>query len=210
FREAAMSRLGRLGIVSSTVLALAISALALKVGDPAPGFSAVANHGKMQKLAEYKGKYVVLEWHNQGCPYTRKHYESGNMQRLQKKWTDQGVVWFTVISSGPGTQGFVTPSQENEYLEKMHASPTAVLMDITGTLGHLYDAKTTPEMYVISPNGTLIYQGAIDDQPTTDEKDIAGAKNYVDAALSEAMGNKPVTVAATRPYGCSVKYKSNF
>ncbi|HWG49617.1 MAG TPA: redoxin domain-containing protein [Candidatus Acidoferrales bacterium] len=205
-----MSRLGRLGIVSSTVLALAISALAVKVGDPAPGFSAVDNHGKMQKLAEYKGKYVVLEWHNQGCPYTRKHYESGNMQRLQKKWTDQGVVWFTVISSGPGTQGFVTPSQENEYLEKMHASPTAVLMDITGTLGHLYDAKTTPEMYVISPNGTLIYQGAIDDQPTTDEKDIAGAKNYVDAALSEAMGNKPVTVAATRPYGCSVKYKSNF
>jgi peroxiredoxin len=205
-----MSRLGRLGIVSSTVLALAISALAVKVGDPAPGFSAVDNHGKMQKLAEYKGKYVVLEWHNQGCPYTRKHYESGNMQRLQKKWTDQGVVWFTVISSGPGTQGFVTPSQENEYLEKMHASPTAVLMDITGTLGHLYDAKTTPEMYVISPNGTLIYQGAIDDQPTTDEKDIAGAKNYVDAALSEAMGNKPVTVAATRPYGCSVKYKSKF
>jgi hypothetical protein len=205
-----MSRLAGFGITVATFLALAISAFAVKVGDPAPGFGAVDNHGKMQRLAEYKGKYVVLEWHNQGCPYTRKHYESGNVQRLQKKWTDQGVVWFTVISSGPGTQGFVTPSQENEYLEKMHASPTAVLMDITGTLGRLYDAKTTPEMYVISPKGTLIYQGAIDDQPTTDEKGIAGAKNYVDAALTEAMGNKPVTVAATRPYGCSVKYKSKF
>ena len=205
-----MSRPARFGILFSTVLVLAIAAMAVKVGDPAPGFSAVDNHGKVQKLADYKGKYVVLEWHNQGCPYTRKHYESGNMQRLQKKWTDQGVIWFTVISSGPGTQGFVTPSQENDYLEKMHAAPTAVLMYMTGTLGHLYDAKTTPEMYVISPSATLIYQGAIDDQPTTDEKDIAGAKNYVDAALTEAMGNKPVTVAATRPYGCSVKYKSKF
>lgn len=205
-----MNRLARFGIVSSTVLILAASAMAVKVGDPAPGFSAVDNHGKMQKLADYKGKYVVLEWHNQGCPYTRKHYDSGNMQRLQKKWMDQGVIWFTVISSAPGTQGFVTPTQENEYLEKMHASPTAVLMDVTGTLGHLYDAKTTPDMYIIAPDGTLIYEGAIDDQPTTDLKDIAGAKNYVDAALTEAMGKKPVTVAATRPYGCSVKYKSKF
>src|ERR1051325_4531520 len=151
---------------AALVLALVASAFAVKIGEPAPGFTGVDSNGKQQSLSAYKGKYVVLEWHNQGCPYTRKHYESGNMQRLQKKWTDQGVVWFTVISSGPGTQGFVTPSQENEYLEKMHASPTAVLMDITGTLGHLYDAKTTPEMFVISPSGTLIYEGAIDDQPT--------------------------------------------
>jgi peroxiredoxin len=205
-----MSRPARLGILSGTILIFAISALAVKVGDPAPGFSAIDNHGKTQKLADYKGKYVVLEWHNQGCPYTRKHYESGNMQRLQKKWTDQGVIWFTVISSAPGTQGFVTPTQENEYLEKMHAVPTAVLMDVTGTLGRLYDAKTTPDMYVIGPDGTLIYEGAIDDQPTTDQKDIAGAKNYVDAALTEAMQKKSVTVAATRPYGCSVKYKNKF
>lgn len=129
------------------------------------------------------------------------------MQQLQKKWTDKGVVWFTVISSGPGTQGFVTPTQEDEYLQKMHASPTAVLMDVTGTLGHLYDAKTTPEMYVIAPDGTLIYEGAIDDRPTTDQRDIPGATNYVDAALSDAMASKPVADAATRPYGCSVKYK---
>jgi peroxiredoxin len=199
--------LSRIAILFSAIVFLITTALAVKVGDPAPGFTAIDSHGKPQKLSDYKGKYVVLEWHNQGCPYTRKHYESGNMQQLQKKWTDKGVVWFTVISSGPGMQGFVTPTQEDEYLQKMHASPTAVLMDVTGTLGHLYDAKTTPEMFVISPDGTVVYEGAIDDHPTTDQKDIAGAKNYVDAALSEAMASKPVAEAATRPYGCSVKYK---
>ena len=199
--------LSRIAILFSAIVFLITTALAVKVGDPAPGFTAIDSHGKPQKLSDYKGKYVVLEWHNQGCPYTRKHYESGNMQQLQKKWTDKGVVWLTVISSGPGMQGFVTPTQEDEYLQKMHASPTAVLMDVTGTLGHLYDAKTTPEMFVISPDGTVVYEGAIDDHPTTDQKDIAGAKNYVDAALSEAMASKPVTEAATRPYGCSVKYK---
>lgn len=199
--------LSRIAILFSAIVFLITTALAVKVGDPAPGFTAIDSHGKPQKLSDYKGKYVVLEWHNQGCPYTRKHYESGNMQQLQKKWTDKGVVWFTVISSGPGMQGFVTPTQEDEYLQKMHASPTAVLMDVTGTLGHLYDAKTTPEMFVISPDGTVVYEGAIDDRPTTDQKDIAGAKNYVDAALSEAMASRPVTEAATRPYGCSVKYK---
>lgn len=199
--------LSRIAILFSAIVFLITTALAVKVGDPAPGFSAIDSHGKPQKLSDYKGKYVVLEWHNQGCPYTRKHYESGNMQQLQKKWTDKGVVWLTVISSGPGMQGFVTPTQEDEYLQKMHASPTAVLMDVTGTLGHLYDAKTTPEMFVISPDGTVVYEGAIDDHPTTDQKDIAGAKNYVDAALSEAMASKPVAEAATRPYGCSVKYK---
>ena len=199
--------LSRIAILFSAIVFLITTALAVKVGDPAPGFTAIDSHGKPQKLSDYKGKYVVLEWHNQGCPYTRKHYESGNMQQLQKKWTDKGVVWFTVISSGPGMQGFVTPTQEDEYLQKMHASPTAVLMDVTGTLGHLYDAKTTPQMFVISPDGTVVYEGAIDDHPTTDQKDIAGAKNYVDAALSEAMASKPVAEAATRPYGCSVKYK---
>lgn len=191
---------------SITVLVLLTAALAVKIGEPAPGFDAVDSHSKTRKLSDYKGKYVVLEWHNQGCPYTKKHYLSGNMQRLQKEWTQKGVAWLTVISSGPGKQGFVTPAQENEYVEKMHASPTAVLMDPAGTLGRLYDAKTTPQMFVIDPGGTLIYQGAIDDKPTSDQSDIAGAKNYVTAALTEAMAGKPVTEAATRPYGCSVKY----
>ena len=189
------------------VLALIASAFAVKVGDPAPGFTAVDSNGKQQRLSDYKGKFVVLEWHNQGCPYTKKHYESGNMQRLQKEWTEKGVVWLTVISSAPGTQGFVTPSQENDYLKTMKATPTAVLMDPGGSLGHLYAAKTTPHMFVIDPNGMLVYNGAIDDHPTSDQGDIPNSKNYVSMALEQAMGGKPVADAATRPYGCSVKYK---
>jgi thioredoxin-related protein len=194
-------------LCAGLVLALMATAFAVKVGDPAPGFSATDSNGKQQRLADYKGKYVVLEWHNQGCPYTRKHYESGNMQRLQKEWTGKGVVWLTVISSAPGTQGFVTPTQENEYLKTMKAEPTAVLMDPGGSLGHLYAAKTTPHMFIIDPSGNLIYNGAIDDHPTSDQSDIASSKNYVSTALQEAMNGKPVTEAATRPYGCSVKYK---
>jgi hypothetical protein len=189
------------------LLALIASAFAVKVGDPAPGFTAVDSNGKQQRLSDYKGKFVVLEWHNQGCPYTKKHYETGNMQRLQKEWTEKGVVWLTVISSAPGTQGFVTPSQENDYLKTMKASPTAVLMDPGGSLGHLYAAKTTPHMFVIDPNGMLVYNGAIDDHPTSDQGDIPNSKNYVSMALEQAMGGKPVAEAATRPYGCSVKYK---
>jgi peroxiredoxin len=188
-------------------LALVAAALAAKVGEPAPNFTAVDSNGKSQTLNAYKGKYVVLEWHNQGCPYTRKHYESGNMQRLQKEWTAKGVVWFTVISSAPGTQGYVTPTQENQYLKQMNAMPTAVLMDPGGTLGHLYAAKTTPHMYIIDPSGVLIYNGAIDDHPTSDAADIASSKNYVSNALTEALTGKPVSDPATQPYGCSVKYQ---
>ncbi len=176
------------------------------VGSPAPAFTATDSHGQAHTLDQYRGKYVVLEWHNQGCPYTHKHYISGNMQALQKEWTAKGVVWFTVISSAPGKQGYVTDSEENAYLAEMHADPTAVLMDPEGKLGRLYDAKTTPEMYVIDPQGKLIYEGAIDDHPTPDVSDIKGADNYLNDALSEAMAGKPVAHAYTRPYGCSVKY----
>jgi peroxiredoxin len=189
------------------LMALMASAFAVKIGDPAPGFTAVDSNGKQRSLADYKGKFVVLEWHNQGCPYTKKHYDSGNMQHLQKEWTDKGVVWLTVISSAPGTQGFVTPAQENDYVKTMSAAPSAVLMDPGGTLGHLYAAKTTPHMFIIDPAGTLIYNGAIDDHATSDKSDIPNSKNYVSAALGEAMSGKPVTDSATRPYGCSVKYK---
>jgi peroxiredoxin len=176
------------------------------VGSPAPNFTATDSHGQTHSLSEYRGKYVVLEWHNQGCPYTRKHYVSGNMQSLQKEWTAKGVVWFTVISSAPGQQGYVTDAEENAYLEQMHAAPTAVLMDPEGKLGHLFSAKTTPEMYVIDPEGKLIYEGAIDDRPTPDVSDIKGADNYLNDALMEAMAGKPVAHAYTRSYGCSVKY----
>jgi peroxiredoxin len=176
------------------------------VGSPAPSFTATDSHGQSHSLDQYRGKYVVLEWHNQGCPYTRKHYVSGNMQSLQKEWTAKGVVWFTVISSAQGEQGYQTDAQENAYLAQMHADPTAVLMDADGKLGHLYGAKTTPEMYVIDPNGKLIYEGAIDDRPTPDVNDIKGADNYLSDALMQAMAGKPVLKSYTRPYGCSVKY----
>ncbi len=189
------------------VLALfALSAFAVKVGDPAPDFTGTDSHGQTHKLSDYRGKFVVLEWHNNGCPFTKKHYESGNMQRLQKEWTDKGVIWLTVISSSPGSQGYVTADQENEYLQKMHAVPTAALLDPKGDIGHLYSAKTTPHMFVINPQGQIIYNGAIDDKATTNTSDVSGATNYVSDALQEAMSGKAVAVANTRPYGCSVKY----
>jgi AhpC/TSA family len=192
----------------SLVLALlvACSANAQKVGEPAPEFQATDSHGQMHKLSDYRGKFVVLEWHNNGCPYTRKHYESGNMERLQKEWTARGVIWFTVISSAPGEQGYVTAQQENDYLTRMNASPTAALLDPRGDVGRLYRAKTTPHMFVINPAGLLIYDGAIDNKPTTDQGDIVTAKNYVSEALEEAMAGKPVSIPTSRPYGCSVKY----
>ncbi len=179
---------------------------AVRVGESAPNFTATDSYGHQHSLAEYKGKFVVLEWHNQGCPYTQKHYNSGNMQKLQKLWTSKGVVWFTVISSAPGEQGYVTAAQENDYVKRMGAAPTAVLLDPKGDLGHLYGAKTTPQMFVINPQGQLIYEGAIDDKPTPEQSDIAGATNYVTAALEESMAGKPVAMATSRPYGCSVKY----
>jgi peroxiredoxin len=177
-----------------------------RVGEPAPNFTAVDSNGKTHKLSDYRGKVVVLEWHNQGCPFTRKHYESGNMQKLQKEWTAKGVVWFTVISSAPGQQGYVTADQENEYLIRTNASPTAALLDAKGEVGHLYGAKTTPQMFVINQAGVLVYDGAIDDKPTTEQSDIEGAKNFISLTLQEVTAGKPVAMATTRPYGCSVKY----
>lgn len=191
--------------LAAALLPTSTSAQAV-VGSPAPGFTATDSRGQSHALDQYRGKYVVLEWHNQGCPYTRKHYISGNMQSLQKEWTAKGVVWFTVISSAPGEQGYVTDAQENEYLAQMHADPTAVLMDAEGKLGRLYGARTTPEIYVIDPEGKLIYEGAIDDRPTPAAGDIKGADNYLSDALTEAMAGKPVKHSYTRPYGCSVKY----
>ena len=182
---------------------------AAKVGEAAPEFSASASNGKTVRLSDYRGKYVVLEWHNNGCPYVGKHYNSGNMQRLQRQWTAAGVAWFTILSSAPGKQGYVTASEENDYLAKMQAVPTAALLDPTGEIGHLYDAKTSPQMVVINPQGVVIYDGALDDKPTTDLKDVTDAKNYVNLALEQAKAGKQVETPATRPYGCSVKYEDS-
>ena len=188
-----------------TVL-LALPLLGARVGETAPDFVGADSNGKTHKLSGYHDKVVVLEWHNQGCPYTKKHYESGNMQKLQKEWTAKGVTWLTVISSAPGEQGYVTAAQENEYLKKMNSTPTAALLDPTGVIGHLYGAKTTPHMYVINPKGMLVYEGAIDDKPTSDPQDIPSATNWVAAALRETVASKQVSIPVTRPYGCSVKY----
>jgi hypothetical protein len=183
---------------------------AMKVGQAAPDFAGTASNGKSYHLADYRGKFVVLEWHNNGCAYTQKHYKSGNMQNLQKEWTAKGVIWFTIISSAPGKQGYVNASEENNYLSKMGAAPTAALLDPAGTIGHLYDAKTTPQMIVINPEGLVVYDGAIDNRPTSDLKDISGATNYVGLALGQSMSGKSVETAATRPYGCSVKYPGSW
>jgi peroxiredoxin len=185
---------------------IATLAWAVRVGEPAPDFTATDSNGQTHHLSDYRGKFVVLEWTNRGCPYTRKHYESGNMQRLQQEWTAKGVIWLTVLSSAPGKQGYMDAVDENAYLKQENAHPTAALLDPTGALGHLYDAKTTPDMYVINPQGMLVYDGAIDDRPTTDVADIQGAKNYLNEALEDAISGKPVSDPVTRPYGCSVKY----
>jgi peroxiredoxin len=184
----------------------AIPALAVAPGSPAPDFKGTDSNGVQHSLSQYKGKYVVLEWANKGCPYDQKHYLSGSMANLQKEWTAKGVVWLSVISSAPGEQGYVTPAEENTYLKTMNAAPTAVLLDPTGVIGRLYSAKTTPHMFVIDPTGTLIYQGAIDNTPTTEQADLKGAQNYLNDALNASMAGKPVAVESTRPYGCSVKY----
>jgi hypothetical protein len=187
---------------------LPISSLAeVRVGTPAPDFTASSSRGQSETLSNFRGKWVVLEWHNNGCPYTKKHYDSGNMQGLQKEWTTKGVVWFTVISSAPGQQGYVTASEENAYMAKMRATPTAALLDPDGKVGHLYDAKTTPQMVVIDPSGKVVYDGAIDNRATPDPSDVKGAQNYLNEALSAAMSGKPIANPYTRPYGCSVKYK---
>jgi peroxiredoxin len=192
-------------IVLAAIL-LASTASAQKPGDPAPDFHGTDSNGHPQTLSQYRGKFVVLEWANQGCPFEQKHYKSGNMEALQREWTGKGVVWLSVISSAPGQQGYVTPPEENDYLARMHAAPTAAILDPQGAIGHLYRARTTPHMFVIDPQGKLIYAGAIDDKPSPDPETLKGAHNYVSEALTAAMAGKPVPTPATHAYGCSVKY----
>jgi peroxiredoxin len=208
-REVYMIRKSFLSLGMLAALTVTFVAYAVRVGNAAPDFTGTDSNGKTHKLSLSRGKYVVLEWTNNGCPYTQKHYESGNMQALQKEWTDKGVVWLTVLSSAPGEQGYMTALQENAYVGKERAAPTAAILDPTGTIGHAYEAKTTPHMFVIDPSGKLIYAGAIDDHATTDPGDIKSSKNYVSDALNESMAGKTVATSYTRPYGCSVKYAGN-
>jgi peroxiredoxin len=197
------------GALTSTAILAAASgraAAAAAIGQPAPTFTATATNGGNVSLAEHRGKIVVLEWTNHECPYVRKHYETGNMQALQKDAKAKDVVWLTVISSAPGEQGHVTAAQADELTRSREAVPTAVLLDPRGTVGRLYDAKVTPHMYVIDPKGVLMYAGAIDDRPTTRRADVQTAQNYVRVALAAVMAGQPVKTPVTRAYGCTVKY----
>lgn len=178
-----------------------------EVGKPAPAFSLTAIDGKSHNLSDFKGKYVVLEWTNYDCPFVRKHYGAGNMQALQKKWTEKGVIWLSVGSSAPGKQGHFEPDQWKARAAQSKATPTAILLDPTGQIGRRYVAQTTPHMFIINPAGYLIYQGAIDSKPSTESGDIPESINYVDQALTESLAGKAVSVPQTKPYGCSVKYK---
>lgn len=177
------------------------------VGKAAPTFSLKDWDGKARKLADFKGKIVVLEWFNHGCPFVKKHYDSNNMQGLQKKYTGKGVVWLAVCSSAEGKQGYATPEEHKKVFKEKGAAPTAVLIDSEGTVGRQYGAKTTPAMYVIDGKGVLVYAGAIDDDRSADKEAAKKAKNYVSAALDETMAKKPVAVSSTKSYGCSIKYK---
>ena len=176
------------------------------IGKPAPPIELRDSDGKTVRLDAFKGKFVVLEWVNFHCPFVGKHYGSGNMQKLQKKYTDEGVVWLSICSSAPGKQGYVTGSEAKELEKEKGAAPSRFLLDPKGTVGKAYGAKTTPHMFVIDPKGTVVYNGAIDDKPSTNQADIATAKNYLAAALDASMSGKKVEIAASQPYGCSVKY----
>jgi peroxiredoxin len=190
----------------ATLAATALAAAAPTIGKLAPQFTATDTNGKSQSLSDYKGKTVVIEWTNDGCPYVKKHYGAGNMQKLQQEVTAAGGVWLSIISSAPGKQGYASGAQANELTKSRKAQPTAVLLDPAGAIGRAYEAQTTPHMFVVDPKGTLRYMGAIDDQPTTDQASIASARNYVREAFKAVSTGGTVAEAVTDPYGCSVKY----
>ncbi len=180
---------------------------AATVGQTAPDFSAVDISGKTHRLSDFKGKLVVLEWTNPGCPYVRKHY-GGNMQSLQKEFTGKGVVWLAVNSTETESYDYLAPAKLAGWVTEKQAKPTALLMDESGKIGQLYGAKTTPHMYIVNPQGQLVYAGAIDSIASSRAEDIKTATNFVRQGLTESLAGKPVSVAVSRAYGCSVKYKT--
>jgi peroxiredoxin len=197
-----------LAIALSSLLATTLLAAdSPPVGSAAPDFSLSDANGKTHSLAQYKGKYVVLEWFNPECPFVKKHYGSDNMQKLQQEYTSKGVVWLSIDSSAPGTEGSLTPEQAKSTMNSWKTHQTALLLDPEGKAGRAFGAKNTPHMFVINPEGKVVYEGAIDNKATPNPADIPSSTNYVKVALDESISGKPVTTATTKPYGCSVKYK---
>lgn len=196
-----------LGLAAAAVLTVPAQA-APALGQPAPAFKATDAAGRTRSLAEFRGKTVVLEWTNNGCPYVQKHYNSGHMQGLQREAARDGVVWLSIVSSAPGMQGYLKPNEAKAWKARVGAASSDVLLDPTGVVGRAYDARTTPHMFIIDKAGKVAYMGGIDDQPTPDPDSLKGARNYVTAALADVKAGRPVAEAATRPYGCSVKYGS--
>jgi peroxiredoxin len=203
------------GAIAALVLALAGGFAApagaanpATVGQPAPAFTAIDTSGKRVSLADFKGRHVVLEWVNPGCPYVVKHYSSGNMQGTQKEAAAKGVVWLAVNSTAAEHGDYKAPPALAQWMQNQKAAASATLMDADGKIGRAYGARTTPHMYIVDPQGVLVYAGGIDNKPTSNPADIATATNHVKVALAEALAGKPVAQATTRPYGCSVKYSS--
>ncbi len=202
------------GLLGAAALAGLVSAaqgaeLTARPSAPAPGFTATDIAGHQVNLGDYAGKTIILEWTNDGCPFVGKHYNSGNMQALQRRFTEAGDIWLTIASSAPGEQGFVSPVEARADIARWNAAPSDYLLDPDGVVGHLYDARATPHMVVIDAKGVVAYMGAIDDKRSTDLADVKTATNYVATALDELAAGKPVTVAATHDYGCGVKYKTS-
>jgi peroxiredoxin len=200
----------RAALLSGSALAafgpFALTARAASIGQPAPAFELVDINGKRVALADFKGKHVVLEWTNPGCPFVVKHYGSQNMQALQKEFTAKNVVWLSISSTAKGHYDYLAPAALGSQYKEWGGAQTALLMDDSGKVGQAYGARTTPHMYVIDPAGQLVFAGAIDDKRSANPADVKTAKNYVRAALGESMAGKPVSSPTATPYGCSVKY----
>jgi hypothetical protein len=202
-----------LNIVLVALIALSVTDAPVpegpEIGQPAPAFSLPDTYGQTHDLEQYRGQWVVLEWINDGCPYVVKHYHAtGNIPGQQAKWRERGVVWLAIVSSAPGEQGYYEPDEMNAESERAGSQASAVLLDPAGTVGRAYDARTTPHMYVVDPDGRLVYMGGIDDVATARGEDLERATQLVDQALTEALAGRPVSVPVSRPYGCTVKYAS--
>jgi hypothetical protein len=198
----------RRSLVAASLLSLAFTSHAApSVGQPAPDFTLKDTSGRTVRLSDYRGKHVVLEWTNPGCPYVRKHYDSGNMPAVQKDAVDKGVVWLAINSTEKGSYDYREPARLVAWQQEHKSKPTALLMDEEGTAGKAYGARTTPHLYIVDPKGALVYAGGIDSVASSNPEDIKKAVNYVRQGLDEALAGKPISASTTRPYGCSIKYK---